>query len=182
MPTNPSALPTIPPFPALSDRAAGTYNSKAYTWATEWDTIIAPALETLAETTYDNAVEAAASSTLAVQNTGTAIGYTFDTATADADPGAGKLRLNNATQNTATVIRADNTSAAGSDVAALLATFGTGTSTVKGRLRIQHATDATKWLIFDVTAVASPSATRTSRPPAPDSAPPARLPTATHWR
>lgn len=157
MPTNPSALPTIPPFPALSDRAAGTYNSKAYTWATEWDTIIAPALETLAETTYDNAVEAAASSTLAVQNTGTAIGYTFDTATADADPGAGKLRLNNATQNTATVIRADNTSAAGSDVAALLATFGTGTSTVKGRLRIQHATDATKWLIFDVTAVASPS-------------------------
>lgn len=157
MPTNPSALPTIPPFPALSDRAAGTYNSKAYTWATEWDTIIAPALETLAETTYDNAVEAAASSTLAVQNTGTAIGYTFDTATADADPGAGKLRLGNATQNAATVIRADNTSAAGSDVAALLTTFGNGTSTVKGRLRIQHATDATKWLIFDVTAVASPS-------------------------
>ena len=157
MPTSPTPLPTIPPFPALADKATGTYNSKAYTWATEWDTIIAPALETLAETTYDNAVEAAASSTLAVQNTGTAIGYTFDTATADADPGAGKLRLNNATQNTATVIRADNTSAAGSDVAALLATFGTGTSTVKGRLRIQHATDATKWLIFDVTAVASPS-------------------------
>lgn len=157
MPTNPSALPTIPPFPALSDRAAGTYNSKAFTWATEWDTIVAPALETLAETTYDNAVEAAASSTLAVQNTGTAIGYAFDVTTADADPGAGKLRLNQATQNTATVIRADNTSAAGSDVAALLATFGTGTSTVKGRLRIQKATDATKWLIFDVTAVASPS-------------------------
>lgn len=164
MPITPPALPTIPPFPALADRATGAYNSKAYTWATEWDTTVAPAIEALADNAYDNAVEgaasavaAAASASLAAQATGTAIGYTFDTTTTDSDPGAGKLRLNNATQNTATVIRADNASAAGSDVAALLATFGTGTSAVKGRLRIQHATDATKWLIFDVTAVASPS-------------------------
>lgn len=164
MPTAPTPLPTIPPFPALADRATGTYNSKAYGWATGWKDDIAPAIEALADNAYDNAVEgaasaaaAAASAALSAQATGTAIGFTFDTATADADPGAGKLRLNNATQNTATVIRADNTSSAGSDVAALLATFGNGTSAVKGRLRIQKATNATKWLIFDVTAVASPS-------------------------
>jgi len=34
----------------------------------------------------------------------TTISYTFDTTTTDADPGGGKLRLNNATQNTATTI------------------------------------------------------------------------------
>lgn len=72
MPTNPAALPAIPPFPALADRATGTYNSKAYTWATEWDTIVAPALETLAETTYDNAVEGAASAVAAATSASTA--------------------------------------------------------------------------------------------------------------
>src|ERR1044072_2855169 len=38
---------------------------------------------------------------------GIAIEYVFDTTTADADPGNGKLRLDNATQNTATAIRTD---------------------------------------------------------------------------
>ena len=38
---------------------------------------------------------------------GISVQYVFDTTTADADPGSGKLRLSQATQNTATAIRAD---------------------------------------------------------------------------
>lgn len=72
MPTAPTPLPTIPPFPALADRATGTYNSKAYGWATGWDEDIAPAIEALAENAYDNAVEGAASAVAATTQAGTA--------------------------------------------------------------------------------------------------------------
>lgn len=72
MPTAPTPLPTIPPFPALADRATGTYNSKAYGWATGWDEDIAPAIEALAENAYDNAVEGAASAVAAAASASTA--------------------------------------------------------------------------------------------------------------
>lgn len=94
--------------------------------------------------------------------TGGVIGipYTFSTTTADADPGAGLLRLNHATQNLATVLRADLLSNVGSDWTTVLDTFDDSTSTVKGQLGLVDLDDGTKFLIFNVTAVATPSGYR----------------------
>ena len=83
--------------------------------------------------------------------------YTFSTTTTDADPGAGTVRLDNATQNTATTIRADLAGADGSDLSGVLALFDDSTSTNKGYLTIRHSTTPTKWLVFSVASVASPS-------------------------
>jgi hypothetical protein len=92
---------------------------------------------------------------------GAAMAYTFDTATADADPGNGLLRLSAATQNTATVIRMDLLDSAGSDLTALLTSFGTSASAIKGALRVAHRdTPTTKFITFNVTAVASPAGYR----------------------
>ena len=81
------------------------------------------------------------------------IGYTFDTTTTDADPGNGKLRLNNATQNTATTIYADLLDSLASDWTTALDTFDDSTNTVKGSIRLVKSGDATKFLTFNVTAV-----------------------------
>jgi hypothetical protein len=82
--------------------------------------------------------------------------YTFDSATADADPGAGKLRLSNATQYLAVTCRAEILDADGASVAAMLDEIGNAVSSVKGYLRLQHETDPTKWLTATVSAIASP--------------------------
>lgn len=91
---------------------------------------------------------------------GIAIGYTFSTTTTDADPGGGMLRLNNATQNLSTVIRADLADAGTADVTAILDSFDDSTNTIKGFLRLVKADDPSKWIQFSVTAVASPSGYR----------------------
>lgn len=85
------------------------------------------------------------------------IPYTFSTTTTDSDPGAGILRLDNATQNAATVIRADLLGADGSTWTSVLDTFDDSTNTVKGHIRLIDSADATKFLIFSVSALASPS-------------------------
>lgn len=88
------------------------------------------------------------------------IPYTFSTTTTDSDPGDGLLRLDNATQASATTIRADNKSTTGATFSAVLDVFDDSTSARKGTLRLDKAGDPTKWLIFDVTALASPSGYR----------------------
>lgn len=54
-PVAPPALTPAPDFPALADRAAGTYNSKSYTWATHWGGTGGPQLKALADNAYTNA-------------------------------------------------------------------------------------------------------------------------------
>lgn len=84
---------------------------------------------------------------------------TFSTSSiADVDPGAGVLRLNNLTQTAATIVRIDNGDANGASIAALVASFGVGTSGIKGVLTIAHRDQpSTKYLKFNVTAVATPA-------------------------
>lgn len=89
-----------------------------------------------------------------------AIPYTFSTTTTDSDPGAGVLRLNNATQNTATVIRTDLLDSTGLDWTNVLDTFDSSGSTVKGYIRLVKTSDATKFLIFSVSSRAAPSGYR----------------------
>lgn len=88
-----------------------------------------------------------------------ALPYIFDTATADADPGAGKLRLSSATQSASTVMRLDLT-AGGQDYTTLIDTMDGSTSTIKGSIRLVKQGDLTKWMTFDVTARAAPSGYR----------------------
>ena len=86
-----------------------------------------------------------------------AMAYTFKSETADADPGTGCIRLDNATQNAATVIRADLAEAGtGVDLTAMLDAMDDSTSAIKGTLRISHRdTPTTKYLVFNVTAVSA---------------------------
>ena len=88
-----------------------------------------------------------------------AIPYVFDATTTDADPGAGKLRLSSTTQNAATVIRLDLTSA-GQDHTTLIDTFDDSTSVVKGSIRLVKQGDITKWMTFNLTAMTTPSGYR----------------------
>jgi hypothetical protein len=89
-----------------------------------------------------------------------AIRYTFSTTTADSDPGPGVLRLNNATQNLATVVRMDLTDVNATDVTATLDGLDDSTSTIKGYLKVTHAQNPVKWILFAISAVASPSGYR----------------------
>lgn len=89
-----------------------------------------------------------------------AIPYTFSTTTADADPGAGYLRLDNATQNLATTIRVDLVGSDGSTWTDMLATWDDSTSTIKGQLMLVKVGDGTKWIVFNLTALATPSGYR----------------------
>jgi hypothetical protein len=88
------------------------------------------------------------------------IPYFFSTTTTDADPGAGRMRLSNATQNAATVIRADLLDRLANDWTSALDTFDDSTSAVKGFIRLISESVSTRWLIFSVSAVAAPSGYR----------------------
>jgi len=88
-----------------------------------------------------------------------ALPYVFDSATTDSDPGAGKLRLSNATQNAATVMRLDLT-AGGQDYTTLLDTMDASNSVTKGTIRLVKQGDMNKWMTFDVTARAAPAGYR----------------------
>lgn len=138
-----SALPTPPS------------TSNPSTFATLADAFLAalPTFRTEANALAEAMNAIAAGTALSIQ-------YTFDTDTTDSDPTDGVLRLNQATQNTATVIRADLLSSAGSDFTDVLATFDDSTSTIKGYIALVKASDATKFLIFSVASMASPSGYR----------------------
>jgi len=89
--------------------------------------------------------------------TAVALQYSFSTTTTDAEPGDGILRLDSATQNAATTIRIDNVDGAAIDQSTLLGTFDDSTSTVKGHIKLVKLNDPSKWIIFSVSSLASPS-------------------------
>ena len=59
--TAPPALTAVPPFPALADRAAGTYNGKAYAFGTHLSTTFNSEVAAVAANVAANATDAAAS-------------------------------------------------------------------------------------------------------------------------
>ena len=139
-------ISTLPPAPNPNNPS---------TFAETADTFIA------ALPTFVNEANALA----ALLNAGAGMGaysmpYTFSTTTTDADPGNGVLRLNQATQNLATVIRADLLDSAGATQTAVLDTFDDTAGTIKGYIRLVKTSDSTKWLLFSVSAVATPAGYR----------------------
>ena len=137
------ALTPRPPAPDTND--PGTFDVRS-------DAILAWLATNVAEM---DAFQAALTSIAA--GTAFSIPYTFSTTTTDSDPGAGYLWLDNATQNAATTIRADLIGADGSTWTSVLDTFDDSTSAVTGQIMLVKLGDATKWLAFNVAALASPS-------------------------
>ena len=70
--TAPPALSPILPFPALSERAAGTYNLSAYNCLNGWAVTYGPQLAALAANVYANAVDAAGSAAAAAASAASA--------------------------------------------------------------------------------------------------------------
>lgn len=94
---------------------------------------------------------AIAAAIAALPGSGASIGVQFlaDTsATTDADPGAGNLRWNNATQTSATVIYIDDATFDGASLTAIWPRLNAG-----GVLFLQHATDQDTWQIWEFTAI-----------------------------
>jgi hypothetical protein len=109
-------------------------------------------------TTFGNDVNAAgALLSMVAAGTAFAVPYVFSTTTTDSDPGASFIRFDNATQNLTTTLRTDLVGADGATWTSVLDGFAASTSNIKGQLRIVKLGDATKWLVFNVTAVASPA-------------------------
>jgi hypothetical protein len=110
--------------------------------------------------TFVTETNALAASITAGASSASSIPYTFSTSTADADPGNGFLRFDNATQSSATTIRLDLLGADAVDYTNVLALFSASTSVIKGQIRITKVGDTTKFMIFNVTALAVPAGYR----------------------
>ena len=81
---------------------------------------------------------------------GATFDYTYDTTTTAGDPGQGKVRLNSATENAATSMFIDDLDDNGSDLSTFLQTIDSVTSAIKGYVRIANRTDASQFLLFQI--------------------------------
>ena len=79
--------------------------------------------------------------------------FQYSTTTADADPGNGFFRLNNATISSATEMYIDDLEFNGTDVSAWVQSWDdvTGNDTNRGRIRISKAESLDTWMVFKVT-------------------------------
>ncbi len=79
--------------------------------------------------------------------------YNFDTATAEADPGSGDLRYNNATPASVTKIFADDDNSDAVDIQAWLRTIDDQASTIPARIRIFKTDDQSVFHVYDVSSL-----------------------------
>lgn len=79
------------------------------------------------------------------------IAYKWNTNTANTDPTSGHVKVNNATLASATALYISETDDDGNALAALLATFDDGTSTVRGRICFQDPDDPSNFVFFNIT-------------------------------
>lgn len=88
-----------------------------------------------------------------------ALQYLFNTSTSNADPGAGKLKLNNATLAGATALYISETDNETNVLSALLATWDDSTSTIKGRLFLNCPATPTIFAIYDISGTITDNGT-----------------------
>ncbi len=93
----------------------------------------------------------AAASALTARVAAAAFAYTFSTTTADADPGAGVMRLNNADPALATAAYIDNSDADAVAVSALIDEWDDSTNTIKGTLTLRDRANAATRRTYNVT-------------------------------
>lgn len=142
--TQASAAATSATSAATNAAAAATSATAAQTAETN-----AESAQALAEAARDAAI--AASETLAW-------GYTFDSGTADADPGSAKLRFNHATFGSATYIYISETADEG-DISALMAVWDDSSSAIKATVQIRDPLTPTTWLEFYITGAITDAGT-----------------------
>ncbi len=90
---------------------------------------------------------------------GVTFDYTFDSETSNADPGAGKLRLNNAAIVSAMQLYIHNTDDANANLDAYLTTIDDSTSQLKGHVRISNKADSNDFAIFSITGISTNNTT-----------------------
>lgn len=76
--------------------------------------------------------------------------YSWDGASADANPGAGNLRFSALPLSSSTVVRLANQPDNGGDISALLISLSTNASNVKAAIRFQNSKDPNSWMIFEI--------------------------------
>lgn len=87
-----------------------------------------------------------------LQGAASGLTYQFDTSTTtSSDPGAGKVRFNNATISSVTEIAIDDSTAAGADVSAFVLTWDDSSSSPRGTVYVQKRTAPATIAIFNVT-------------------------------
>lgn len=86
---------------------------------------------------------------------GVSIVYLFNTSTTNADPGAGQIAFNNATQNAATALYLDVEDTSLVNWSTVLSHLADSGSTSKGQLRVFKQNDPTHWIVFGLTALIS---------------------------
>ncbi|MBA1143194.1 hypothetical protein [Mesorhizobium neociceri] len=109
----------------------------------------ASAASTSATNAATSATNAATSATAASTSVA-ALGYTFSTTTADADPGNGTLRLNNVSAASATAAYIDNLDAGGATVSGILDAFDDSTNLIKGQLTLRSKASAAISYVYNV--------------------------------
>lgn len=132
-------MPTFTPPPPVPQRGARSTFSAALDAFLRWLAALPAQLD----------VFLAQLSTLAAGGAN-AFSYVYDASAADGDPGTGQLRLGAIIQNTATMLRINPVTAAGANIAGLLAEVLAGTSALKASIRLQKRGDPSKFLIFDI--------------------------------
>lgn len=81
------------------------------------------------------------------------LSYAYSTTTTDSDPGAGFLRLDNATPGSATGIYVSDTEAAGVDVSAFLLSWNDSTSTIPGQIVLRSIDNANVFHIYAISSL-----------------------------
>lgn len=148
----PEGLTDIAGLVADAQAAAATATTQAGTATTQASAAASAAgTATSAAGTATAQAAAAAASAVAIGMANDAIPLVFSTSTVDADPGAGTLRLNNATIASATAAYVDNTDADGATISGILDTYDDSTNTVRGQLTIRSKSVATTRHVFNVT-------------------------------
>lgn len=97
---------------------------------------------------------------LALTGAGIAFPVTVDTDTTDSDPGAGRIKFDNSTQNSATTFYVNLQDARGVDITNALDYLDNSTNPAKGQISLTKIGDSSKTAIFEITAVTSASGYR----------------------
>lgn len=133
--------PTTPPVPQRGDRA--TFSGRVDAFLT-WVAAIIPWLQ-------GYIADFMATLTTLAAGGANSFSYRFSTDTAVADPGPGFLRLNSATQNSASRLIIDPLDRNAVDISSVLNQITASTSSIKGSVRLQKLNDPTAWMLFDIT-------------------------------
>lgn len=84
---------------------------------------------------------------------GLTVDYTFDTNTAQTDPGTGKVKFNNANLSIATLMIIDDEDDNSVDIQPFLRTIDDSTSPIKGHFRISNRANASDFALFTISSI-----------------------------